>query len=750
MPRVDIRRAQRISVHEVGDAPVKVGRLNDNDLVLRNIHVSRHHCVIERHEGRVRVRDLDSQSGTYVNGERITESPLYAGDRISVGPFDLVMRAAPEDVDFISRNAALDAALSHVSIDDSTGLPVEGPAALVDDLTKQLEAERKQHRKAAAQVASLLQQVDDLQMQMAQSERAGLLQDDLPLPDQERVTELEQALIDAQQRAIDAERREIERIASLQAQLDQQRQEALDAQERADQAARELDALRRETMPSSAAEQIAEMQGLLDIERRRARTAEESIEQLTAGLDQARRLSEDAARASELERMLEIERGRVDEAARRASEFEARLADLQLRCDELDLAARQAVEMQSQLDDARDQAQSAASRADDAESQLHAQIEELRRQREADLERQAELHQELESAQSLLREARMASESVSTDRHSALKQLEDAESALADWRTRGETAERSLETEKAHASDLNRALEEAWHKIDEATAQARTLESRVEELESTSRQNAEQAAETLAKHLADIERVTQAEADLRRQLEDTYAAREATQRELGETRERLETAEASLRHSLARADELEKASVEMRDRVTAAEQALKAHAEQAAAEIASRDQRLADLRSSEENYKQRLNNLEATKFAASQKAERALGTLNLLQGQIRSLDDAAAKVTDLQSRLARIEEAWVAADETLESAEEGDQAQLAAAVEQRQRIVAELDALNKARDQAVMSLRESALRLRSIAEREAPAVPGTAQPQPLSVGAGPSGAGRKWFKRDKS
>ncbi|HVP73383.1 MAG TPA: FHA domain-containing protein, partial [Phycisphaerales bacterium] len=215
MPQVDIRRAQRISVHEVGNAPVKVGRLTDNDLVLRNIHVSRHHCVIEKVDGTLRVRDLDSQSGTWVNGDRIDEAVLYAGDRISVGPFDLVLRAAPEDVDFISRNSALDEALKHVTVDDDTGLPVEGPAALVDDLKKQLETERKQHRKTAAQVAGLLQQVDDLQAQMAASERSGLLlHEEQPPASDERVAELEEALAEAQVRAVNAERQRADALTA--------------------------------------------------------------------------------------------------------------------------------------------------------------------------------------------------------------------------------------------------------------------------------------------------------------------------------------------------------------------------------------------------------------------------------------------------------------------------------------------------------------------------------------------------------
>jgi pSer/pThr/pTyr-binding forkhead associated (FHA) protein len=56
-----------------------IGRASDNDLVLQGpeaVTVSLHHLTIHREEGGFRVRDLDSTNGTFVDGERVTETEL--------------------------------------------------------------------------------------------------------------------------------------------------------------------------------------------------------------------------------------------------------------------------------------------------------------------------------------------------------------------------------------------------------------------------------------------------------------------------------------------------------------------------------------------------------------------------------------------------------------------------------------------------------------------------------------------------
>ena len=73
---------------------ISVGRHPDSDVFLDDITVSRRHSVIERREGRFRIRDVGSLNGTYVNRERVDEAELADGDEVQVGRFHLVLRTA--------------------------------------------------------------------------------------------------------------------------------------------------------------------------------------------------------------------------------------------------------------------------------------------------------------------------------------------------------------------------------------------------------------------------------------------------------------------------------------------------------------------------------------------------------------------------------------------------------------------------------------------------------------------------------
>ncbi len=71
----------------------KIGRATDNDIVLGDASVSRHHAAIESSNGNFRMRDLGSQNGTFVRGERVNEAPLNNGDPVRVGDASFTFRA---------------------------------------------------------------------------------------------------------------------------------------------------------------------------------------------------------------------------------------------------------------------------------------------------------------------------------------------------------------------------------------------------------------------------------------------------------------------------------------------------------------------------------------------------------------------------------------------------------------------------------------------------------------------------------
>src|SRR5687767_2813132 len=76
------------------DDVIHVGRGLSADVRLDDATVSRKHAVIVRRSEAVVVLDDRSMNGVWVNGERITESPLEDGDEIMLGRVAMHFRAA--------------------------------------------------------------------------------------------------------------------------------------------------------------------------------------------------------------------------------------------------------------------------------------------------------------------------------------------------------------------------------------------------------------------------------------------------------------------------------------------------------------------------------------------------------------------------------------------------------------------------------------------------------------------------------
>ena len=70
---------------------VRVGRADENDVVLNDPRVSRRHAELVRHELHYELRDLASRNGTFVNGSRIGEPvEVASGDQLSFGGVHLL------------------------------------------------------------------------------------------------------------------------------------------------------------------------------------------------------------------------------------------------------------------------------------------------------------------------------------------------------------------------------------------------------------------------------------------------------------------------------------------------------------------------------------------------------------------------------------------------------------------------------------------------------------------------------------
>jgi transcriptional regulator with GAF, ATPase, and Fis domain len=78
---------------------VRIGKAPDNDLVLPDDTVSRHHCELERRADCIWVKDLGSTNGTRIAGSKITEALAPAGSILKFGEVEVVVRAAPQKAD---------------------------------------------------------------------------------------------------------------------------------------------------------------------------------------------------------------------------------------------------------------------------------------------------------------------------------------------------------------------------------------------------------------------------------------------------------------------------------------------------------------------------------------------------------------------------------------------------------------------------------------------------------------------------
>lgn len=73
---------------EIARTPFTLGRQSDQDLVMLDSRISRHHAQIIQKDDGYAIEDMGSRHGTFVNNQQIEAQPLKSGDRISLGITD--------------------------------------------------------------------------------------------------------------------------------------------------------------------------------------------------------------------------------------------------------------------------------------------------------------------------------------------------------------------------------------------------------------------------------------------------------------------------------------------------------------------------------------------------------------------------------------------------------------------------------------------------------------------------------------
>ncbi|MGW2964856.1 FHA domain-containing protein [Streptomyces sp. NPDC001220] len=77
---------QPSSVRRLHARTIRIGRATDNDVVVDDLVVSRHHAELRAHpDGSYEIVDLDSHNGTYLNGRTVIRAPVGPRDVVGIG-----------------------------------------------------------------------------------------------------------------------------------------------------------------------------------------------------------------------------------------------------------------------------------------------------------------------------------------------------------------------------------------------------------------------------------------------------------------------------------------------------------------------------------------------------------------------------------------------------------------------------------------------------------------------------------------
>jgi hypothetical protein len=75
--------------HELKADKTTIGRVEDNAFQIAEASISSHHCEVLLRGNDVVIKDLDSTNGTFVNGEKVSETVLKPGQTLRLGQVEL-------------------------------------------------------------------------------------------------------------------------------------------------------------------------------------------------------------------------------------------------------------------------------------------------------------------------------------------------------------------------------------------------------------------------------------------------------------------------------------------------------------------------------------------------------------------------------------------------------------------------------------------------------------------------------------
>ena len=92
-PKLVVRLKDRpLKTYTFTGKQLTIGRLPENDIVIDNLGVSRHHAVIHSWKSGYHVKDLGSKNSTFLNGQKIESAELKNDDVITIGKYQILFQ----------------------------------------------------------------------------------------------------------------------------------------------------------------------------------------------------------------------------------------------------------------------------------------------------------------------------------------------------------------------------------------------------------------------------------------------------------------------------------------------------------------------------------------------------------------------------------------------------------------------------------------------------------------------------------
>jgi len=154
-----VNRGMRIPL---ANEKVTIGRSTDNNIVLEDSRISRHHCSIYKSEHKYEIQDLGSTNKTVVNEEAINSKILNIGDKIYIGDTAFLFTTVEDGNKLLARDH-LQTGTKVITVTEMKIAPDENKILDVSVLGDNLVALRRAHRDLATiyKIGLLINSVPD-------------------------------------------------------------------------------------------------------------------------------------------------------------------------------------------------------------------------------------------------------------------------------------------------------------------------------------------------------------------------------------------------------------------------------------------------------------------------------------------------------------------------------------------------------------------------------------------------------------